>query len=150
MVLLEPIKSMDEHLALLLFPLRMAALVLSAFGVLALLLPAIGVYGVVSYAVSRRTKELGIRMSLGATAQDVVTLAVRGGMSLVVVGGVVGVLLAAAVTWSISNYLFGISSQDVVTFVAIPLVLTAVAFAAAWVPARRASLVDPVRALRSE
>lgn len=150
MVLLEPIKSMDEHLALLLFPPRMAALVLSAFGVLALLLAAIGVYGVVSYAVSRRTRELGIRMSLGATAQDVIALAIRGGMRLVVVGGVVGVLLAGGVTWSISNFLFGISSQDVVTFVAIPLVLTAVALGAAWVPARRASRVDPVRALRTE
>ncbi|MBT8488913.1 MAG: ABC transporter permease, partial [Gemmatimonadetes bacterium] len=150
MVLFAPIKSMDEHLALLLFPPRMAALVLSAFGALALLLAAIGVYGVVSYAVSRRTRELGIRMSLGATAGDVVGLSIKGGMRLVLVGGALGVLLAGGVTWSISNYLFGISSQDVVTFVVIPLVLTTVAFVAAWVPARRASQVDPVRALRAE
>ena len=71
-------------------------------------------------------------------------------MKLAVLGGAMGVVLAAGVTWSISNYLFGISSQDVVTFVAIPLILFSVAFAAAWVPARRASRVDPVRALRSE
>lgn len=150
MVLFEPIKTMNEHLALLLFPPRMAALVLTAFGALALLLAGIGVYGVVSYAVSQRTRELGIRMSLGATARDVVGLAIRGGMRLVVLGGVVGVLLAAGVTWSISGYLFGISATDVGTFVTIPLVLTGVALVAAWVPARRASRVDPVRALRAE
>ena len=150
MVLFEPIKTMNEHLSLLLFPPRMAALVLSAFGALALLLAGIGVYGVVSYAVSQRTRELGIRMSLGATARDVVGLAVRGGMRLVMVGGVVGILLAAGVTWSISGYLFGISARDVGTFVTIPAVLTAVALVAAWVPARRASRVDPVRALKAE
>lgn len=150
MVLFEAIKTMDEHLALLLFPPRMAALLLTVFGGLALLLSAIGIYGVVSYAVARRTREVGIRMSLGATAGDVVTMAVGGGMRLVVAGAVVGVILAGAVTWAVSGYLFGISTTDVVTFVTIPILLSAVALVAAWVPARRASLVDPVRALRTE
>ena len=104
----------------------------------------------VSYAVAKRTRELGIRMSLGATARDVTSMAIGGGMRLVAVGAVVGVFLAGAVTWSISGYLFGISSTDVVTFVTIPLLLSGVALFAAWVPARRASRVDPVRALRSE
>ena len=150
MVLFEEIKTMSEHLALLLFPPRMAALLLSVFGGLALLLAGIGVYGVVSYAVVKRTRELGIRMSLGATSRDVVSMAIGGGMRLVMVGAVVGVVLAGGVTWSVSSYLFGISATDVVTFVAIPLLLCGVALLAAWIPARRASWVDPVLALRSE
>lgn len=150
LVLFEEVKTMNEHLELLLFPPRMAALLLTAFGALALLLAAVGIYGVVSYAVSKRTRELGIRMSLGASARDVVTMAVGGGMRLVLVGGFVGVVLAAAVTWAISGYLFGVSARDVVTFVTIPTLLTGVALVAAWVPARRASRVDPVRALRTE
>ncbi len=143
-------KTMDEHLALMLFPPRMAALLLGVFGALALALSAIGIYGVVSYAVARRTRELGIRMSLGATARDVRIMAVGGGMRLVLVGGAVGVALAAAVTWSLARYLYGISTTDIVTFAAIPLILTGVALVAAVVPARRASAVDPVAALRSE
>jgi predicted permease len=150
MVLFEEVKTMNEHLALLLFPPRMAALLLSVFGGLALLLAGIGVYGVVSYAVAKRTRELGIRMSLGASAADVVRMAIGGGMRLVIVGAVVGIVLAGGVTWVASDYLFGISSTDVVTFATIPLLLTGVALFAAWVPARRASRVDPVRALRSE
>lgn len=150
MVLFEDIKTMNEHLALLLFPPRMAALMLSVFGGLALLLAGIGVYGVVSYAVAKRTRELGIRMSLGASAADVVRMAIGGGMRLVVVGALVGIVLAGGVTWVASDYLFGISSTDLVTFATIPLLLTTVALLAAWVPARRASRVDPVRALRSE
>jgi ABC-type antimicrobial peptide transport system permease subunit len=143
-------KTMNEHLALMLFPPRMAALLLSVFGGLALTLAAIGIYGVVSYAVSKRTRELGIRMSLGASARDVVRMAVAGGMRLVVIGGALGILLSAAVTWSIARFLYGIGATDLATFAAIPLLLSAVALAAAYVPARRASEVDPVRALRSE
>jgi predicted permease len=143
-------KTMNEHLALMLFPPRMAALLLSVFGGLALLLSAIGIYGVVSYAVARRTREMGIRISLGASARDVVAMAVRGGMRLVVLGGGIGVALAGAVTWSISGFLYGIGPTDIVTFAAIPLLLVGVALLAAFVPARRASLIDPVRALKSE
>ena len=141
---------MNEHLAIMLFAPRMAALLLSVFGGLALALSAIGIYGVVSYAVSRRTRELGIRMSLGATARDVVVMAVGGGMRLVAVGGAIGVVLAGGVTWALARFLYGISSTDVLTFVVIPVLLTGVALLAAFVPARRASAVDPVRALRSE
>ncbi len=144
------VKTMSEHLALMLFPPRMAALLLSVFGGLALTLAAVGIYGVVSYAVSKRTRELGIRMSLGASAADVVRMAVGGGMRLVMIGGVVGVLLSAAVTWAIAGFLYGIGTTDVVTFAAIPGLLSAVALFAAYLPARRASAVDPVRALRSQ
>jgi predicted permease len=143
-------KTMNEHLSLMLFAPRMAALLLSVFGALALALAAVGIYGVVSYAVSRRTRELGIRMSLGASARDVVAMAVGGGMRLVLAGGVIGVVLAAGVTWSISRYLYGIGTTDLATFVAIPVLLSGVALLAAFIPARRASVVDPVRALKSE
>jgi predicted permease len=143
-------KTMEEHLALMIFPARMAALILAAFGALSLLLAAIGVYGVVSYAVACRTRELGVRMSLGASANDVVRMAVGGGMRLVFIGGAAGLLMAAAVTWAIRSFLFGIAATDLVTFAAIPLLLTGVAFVAAFIPARRASQIDPVGALRSD
>ena len=140
---------MDEHLALLFFPPRMAALFLSVFGGLALLLSAVGIYGVVSYAVARRTRELGIRMALGATARDVVALAVGSGMRLVAMGGTVGMILAGCVTRAIAGYLYGIGSTDLLTFAAIAGILSGVAFLAALVPARRATRVDPVVALRA-
>jgi ABC-type lipoprotein release transport system permease subunit len=89
-------------------------------------------------------------MSLGASSRDVVVMAVGGGMRLVVIGGVLGVVLAAGVTWAIKGFLYGIGSTDLVTFAAIPLILSGVALLAALVPARRAAGVDPVRALRSE
>jgi putative ABC transport system permease protein len=102
------------------------------------------------HAVSKRPRELGIRMALGASAGDVVRMAIGGGMRLVAVGGAIGVGLAAAVTWSISGFLYGIGSADLATFGAIPLILAAVALLAAFVPARRASTVDPVQALRTD
>jgi len=149
MVLMEA-KTMNDHLALMLFPPRMAAMLLSVFGALALVLAAIGIYGTVSYSVAKRTRELGIRMSLGASRGDVVSMAVSGGMRLVMVGGVVGVVLAGAGTWGLSSFLYGIGTTDLATFAVIPVILAGVALAAAWVPARRASRVDPVTALRSE
>ena len=150
MVLLQEIKSMTEHLSLLLFPPRMVALLLSAFGGLALLLTAIGIYGVVSFAVSKRAREMGIRISLGATGRDVMGLAVGRGMRLVVVGSVAGIALAGGITGLLSRYLFEISGRDAATFITVPVILGLVALVAAWMPARRATLVDPVRTLRSE
>lgn len=149
LVLLEA-KTMDEHLALLLFPPRMAALLLSVFGGLALLLAAVGIWGVVSHAVARRTREVGIRVSLGATAGGVIALLVGSGMRLVGLGVGVGLLLAVAAVVPLSRFLYGIQVLDIVTFAGIPLLLGGVALVAAWVPARRAARVDPVRALRSE
>ncbi len=143
-------KTLEEHFALMLFAPRMAAALLGVFGGLALLLSAVGIYGVVSYAVARRTRELGIRISLGATARNVVGLAVGGGMRLVAVGGVLGMVMAAAMTWLLGRFLYGIGPTDLVTFASIPVLLAAVALVAALIPARRASAVDPVRALRAE
>jgi ABC-type antimicrobial peptide transport system permease subunit len=144
------IMTMNEHLAFMLFPPRMAALLLSVFGGLALFLSAIGLYGLVSYAVARRTREVGIRMSLGADSVSVIRMVVGDGMRLVLVGSVVGLAISGAVTWLISSYLYGIEATDVATFVGIPVLLTGVAFVAAYVPARRASRVNPVDALRTE
>lgn len=151
MVVMEA-KTMNEHLDLMLFAPRMGALLLAVFGALALalVLSAIGIHGVVSYSVARRTREVGIRMSLGASARDVVTMAVVGGMRLVVVGGIVGVVLAGGVTWALSGFLYGIGPTDLVTFALIPVLLTGVALVAAILPARRASSVNPVTALRMD
>jgi macrolide transport system ATP-binding/permease protein len=140
-------QTMEQHLGLMLFAPRMAALLLSVFGGLALLLAAVGVYGVVSYTVARRTREVGIRMALGADSRDVIKLMIGGGMKLVASGAVTGVLLAAAVTWPLARFLYGIRTSDLLTFVIIPALLVIVGFAACYLPARKASRTSPVQAL---
>jgi predicted permease len=149
LVILEA-KTMNEHLALLLFAPRMAAGLLTVFGALALLLATIGLYGMVSYAVARRTREVGIRAALGASRTDIVRLMTAGGMRLIGIGIGVGLALAAGVSWLLSGFLYGIRATDAATFVAVPAVLAIVGFIAAWVPARRAAAVDPITALRTE
>ena len=149
MVILEN-KTMEEHMGILLFAPRAAALFLSVFGMLALVLAGVGLYGLVSYAVARRTREVGIRISLGADPGKVQRMVMGGGMRLVLVGCAIGMALSASVTWLLSGYLYGIGALDLMTFFGIPLLLTSVALGAAYLPARRASLVNPVEALRSE
>jgi predicted permease len=143
-------KTMDQHLALLLFPPRIAALLLSVFGGLALLLAAIGLYGTVSYAVARRTREVGVRTALGASRRDIVLLLTRSGTRLIAVGTAIGLALAAAVSWLLARFLYGIRATDALTFVGVPLLLAAVGLLASWIPARRAARVDPMVALRSD
>ena len=143
-------KTMDRHLGVVLLPARLSALLLSVFAGLALALASVGLYGVVSYAVSQRTREVGIRMSLGATPGGIVRLLMQSGLRLVAVGGVIGLTLALAVSRLLGRLLFGVASADLFTFVAIPAVLVGAAILAAYVPARRASRVDPVTALRAE
>jgi predicted permease len=128
---------------------RMGALLLAIFGGLALVLASIGVYGVMAYAVSQRTRELGIRLALGATTGEVRTMVFRQGIALTAIGVAVGVGAAIASSRLVANLLFDTSPFDPVTFILIPAVLVAVACVAIWVPARRASRVDPVIALRS-
>jgi predicted permease len=149
MVVLES-KTMEEHMGILLFAPRMAALLLSVFGGLALVLAGVGLYGLVSYAVARRTREVGIRISLGANAPQVIRMVMGSGMRLVLVGGAIGMVLSASVTWLLSGYLYGIGALDLVTFLGIPMILGGVALGAAYVPARRAGHANPVEALRSE
>ena len=143
-------KTMDRHLALMLLPHRLGALLLSVFGILALALAAIGLYGVVSYAVSSRTREVGIRLALGADAPAVVRLLTASGVRLVAMGGAIGLALSLLISRLLSRLLFGVGTLDPVTFVAAPLVLGAVALLAAYLPARRATRVDPVAALRAD
>jgi predicted lysophospholipase L1 biosynthesis ABC-type transport system permease subunit len=128
---------------------RMGASLLSVFGVLALVLAAIGLYGVMSYSVGQRTREIGIRMALGAASGDVRAMIVRQGVGLALGGVVIGLAVAFGLSRLVTSLLFGISGVDVLTFAAVPALLLAVAAVATILPALRASRVDPVESLRA-
>ena len=144
------ISSLEDDMRIVLLPAQLAAALLGAFGMLALLIASVGIYGVASYEVAQRTRELGIRSALGATARDLVTLVVSQSMSVVAAGAIVGLLLALGVARLVTTQLYGVRPTDPVTFLAMPLLLALVALVATLVPARRATRVDPVQALRSE
>jgi len=129
---------------------RFSLVIFGVFGATALLLAALGIYGVTSYAVAQRTQEIGIRMALGARMSDVLNLVLRNVMSQVLIGTVVGLAGAYAVTRVMSNLLFEVAPTDLATFAVVPGVLIVVALVAGFVPARRATKVDPLVALRSE
>jgi putative ABC transport system permease protein len=129
---------------------RFTSLVLSVFAGVALVLAAAGLYGVISYSVAQRTRELGIRVALGAQVKDVMKLVLRPGMTFVIAGEVIGIAGALAFTRLLGGLLFGVTPTDAVTFVAVTSGLTVVAFLACYVPARRATKVDPLVALRYE
>jgi macrolide transport system ATP-binding/permease protein len=144
-------RTLHEHMQGAVFAQRMAANLLGAMGALALLLAAIGLYGVMAYAVNQRTQEIGIRLALGASPASLLNMIVGQGMTLTGIGLVIGLALALAAFGSIGavrTLLPGISPLDPVTFVAVPVVLAAIAFLATWIPARRAGKVDPLVALR--
>ena len=144
------VKTMDEHLRFTLLPARLAASVLGLFGLVALLLAGLGLYGVMSYLVSQRSREMGIRIALGARPEDVVRLVVGQGMRLTLFGVIGGILAALGVTRLVAGLLYGISPTDPWTFAAVTAVLAAVALLACLLPARRAAAVDPTVALRFE
>jgi ABC-type antimicrobial peptide transport system permease subunit len=141
---------MARHLETMSLPIKLAALALTAFAGLALLMASIGLYGTVSYAVAQRTREVGIRLSLGADRSMVIRLLLWGGLRLVLIGAAIGLALATALAQLLQGLLFGVRAFDLITFAAVPLVLLGVALLAAWIPARRAGRVNPMAALRAE
>jgi ABC-type antimicrobial peptide transport system permease subunit len=146
-------RTLNEHMQIAVFAQRMAADLLGAMGVLALLLAAIGLYGVMAYAVSQRTQELGIRLALGASPGSLLGMVVRQGMTLTTIGLAIGLALALGAFGSIGavrTLLPGISPLDPITFIAVPIVLGLIALLASWIPGRRAGRVDPLVALRYE
>jgi predicted permease len=144
------VAKLEDNLEVWRAPSRIVAILAGSLGALGMLLACIGVYGVVSYAVSRRVREIGIRMTLGADAREVKRLILRQAMRPVVLGALIGIAGCAAVSQVLKSMLFGISAHDPVAFVAVPLVLLSVALAASYIPARRATKGDPMIALRYE
>jgi predicted permease len=141
---------LEDNLEVWRTPARIVAALAGSLGALALLLAGLGVYGVVSYAVSRRTREIGIRMTLGADGRDVMGMMLRQSMRPVLIGGASGSAGCAGVSWVLSSMLFGISARDPIAFVFVPVFLLGIALVASYVPARRATKVNPVVALRYE
>jgi ABC-type antimicrobial peptide transport system permease subunit len=125
-------------------------LLLTIFGGVALVLAAIGIYGLMAYSVEQRTQEMGIRMALGADRGTIRRLIVWQGMRLALVGVVLGIGAAFGLTRLIASFLFGVKSWDPAVFVAVPVILSAVALLAVWLPASRAAKMDPMQALRVE
>jgi len=143
-------RTMETVLAASIAERRSNMVLLGVFAVLALILTGLGIYGVISYSVTQRTQEIGIRMALGAQSRDVLQLVIRQGMSLVLIGLCIGLVGAIALTRVIATLLFGVGAKDPLTFVAVAALLSIVAFVACYIPARRATKVDPLVALRYE
>jgi ABC-type antimicrobial peptide transport system permease subunit len=141
---------MSEHMGAALFANRLGGWLLAVFGLLALTLSTIGIYSVVAYSVSRRVREIGLRVALGAARRDVMELIVGHSMRLVLLGLLIGGVLGIGVGRLLRSQLFGISPADPLTFGGIAVLLFGVALLASWLPARRATRIDPLVALKSE
>ena len=144
------VKLMRDYLTASVAPRRFQMLLLSVFAGVALALAAVGIYGVISYSVSRRTREIGVRLALGATPVDIVRLVLRQGAVLMLAGLALGMAAGAAATRLLSSLLYGVSATDPLTFAGVTLLLAVVALAACYLPARRATKIDPLAALRQE
>jgi putative ABC transport system permease protein len=144
------VRPLDQYLADRMVPRRVSSVTLIIFAVLALVMAAVGIYGLMAYAVSRRTQEIGIRMAMGARARDIGRMVLRQAAGLTVLGVVIGLLIAFFTTPLIAGLLFGVDARDPVTFLGIAFLLGSVALASSLLPARRAARVAPLSALRHE
>ena len=144
------VRTMEQTVAQSIAARRFSMLLLTVFAIVALALASLGIYGLMSYAVAQRTREIGVRMALGAQMGDVLKLVIGQGMKLAFVGVMLGLVASLALAQLMKALLFGVSATDPVTFIAIALLLTAVALVACWLPAHRATKVDPMEALRYE
>jgi putative ABC transport system permease protein len=144
------VRTMNQVFAAAISQERFQALMLGLFAALALVLACVGLYGVISYSVVQRTHEIGVRMALGAQPVDVLRLVIRQGMLLTFAGLIVGIVAGTFVTRVLTDMLFGVTPRDPLTFVGVPVLLLVVAFLACYVPARRATRIDPLIALRYE
>jgi putative ABC transport system permease protein len=144
------VRTMEQTVAQSVAARRFSMLLLTVFGIVALALASLGIYGLMSYTVAQRTREIGVRMALGAQMSDVLKLMVGQGMKLALVGVVLGLVASVGLTQLMKTLLFGVSATDPLTFVVIASLLTVVALLACWLPARRATKVDPMEALRYE
>ena len=147
---LADVRTMTNQLGISLFPARLGGATLGIFGILGLILAAVGIYSVMAYSVSQRTREIGIRVALGADHSNVVGMVVRKGMVLVAIGVVLGLAAAVAASRLMAGLIYGVSALDPITFVGIPSLLCAVALLATYFPARKAAAVDPMLALRAD
>jgi putative ABC transport system permease protein len=144
------VRTMDDLISTSLAQPRFSMLLLALFALIALALAAVGLYGVISYTVSQRTREIGIRMALGAEPRDILRLVVGQGFRMTALGVIIGLVTALGVTRLLANLLFEVRPFDAASFAGLPLVLAAIALLASWIPARRAARVDPLVSLRNE
>jgi putative ABC transport system permease protein len=144
----DSVMSMDDRVMTSLARPRTYALLLSGFALFALAIAGVGLFGVLSYSVAQRTREIGVRTALGAQTRDIVRMVFRQGLAIAGAGVAIGLLMSAAAVRSLSAFLYGVAAYDVASFIVVPVVLAAVAVVACLVPARRAASIDPLRALR--
>jgi len=142
--------TLEDHMTFALFPARVSGLLLGVFGLLALVLALVGLSGLIAYSISQRTREIGVRMALGAGTRDVLKLVIGEGMLLTLIGMTIGLAAALGLTRFLSDLLYGVSAVDPLTFGVTTLLLIGVALFACWLPARRATKVDPMAALRCD
>jgi len=143
---------MQSHLdnGIALFFVRFAALLAGIFGLVGLVLATVGIYGVIAYSVSQRTHEIGVRIALGAQRGDVLRMVIGHGLVLAITGATIGLAIALAVTRLMKSLLYEVSTTDPMTFTLVTVALLLVSFVAGWVPAHRATRIDPMAALRYE